>query len=375
MNCNNRRRPGLRLSRWRLVWLVAFVLCQMPGAAAYAQTRREPHSAPASMKADKSKKPPGTKSAKPPKQPKGSDKAAEPAAPAASGEPAAVQPSDSNLDPIPLPAEAGTPLPQPEPQPPANQEAGSAPVQPETVTIPSACNSAEFRVTIDVGHTEKNYGAMSARDKPEFAFNLRLARELLAKLQGAGFPRTEVVVQPGSDLRKRARDLSSRRPNLMLSLHHDSVQDKFLQTGDLEGVQRTYSTHPHARGYSIFISRDNSRREESKQFARLLGRQLRIFGLKPTMHHHENIAGENRPVFDAEAGVFFYDLLAVLRQTTAPAVLLESAVITEPDDERRAEDPAYRARITDAILAAVGQYCGATSAAASGAAATPRKKK
>jgi N-acetylmuramoyl-L-alanine amidase len=93
------------------------------------------------------------------------------------------------------------------------------------------------------------------------------------------------------------------------------------------------------------------------------------------MHHHENMPGENRPIFDAEAGVFFYDLLVVLRQTTAPAVLLESAVITEPDDELNAEDPAYRARITDAILAAVGKYCGASSSAASGAAATPRRKK
>jgi N-acetylmuramoyl-L-alanine amidase len=93
------------------------------------------------------------------------------------------------------------------------------------------------------------------------------------------------------------------------------------------------------------------------------------------MHHNEPIPGENRPIFDARAGVFFYDLLVVLRQTTAPAVLLESAVITDPEDELKAEDPAYRTRITDAILAAVGQYCGAINSAPSGTATTPRKKK
>jgi N-acetylmuramoyl-L-alanine amidase len=216
---------------------------------------------------------------------------------------------------------------------------------------------------------------MSARNKPEFAFNLRLANELLAKMQGAGFLKTEVVVQPDSDLGRRARDLSSRRPSMMLSLHHDSVQDKFLVPRQLEGVQRMVSNHPSARGYSIFISRDNSRLEESKLFATMLGQQLRALGLNPTMHHNEPIPGENRPIADAKAGVFFYDLLVVLRQTTAPAVLLESAVITDQDDERKADDPAHRSRITDAILAAVGEYCGAANSAPSATATTPRKKK
>jgi N-acetylmuramoyl-L-alanine amidase len=238
--------------------------------------------------------------------------------------------------------------------------------------VPAACNPTEFRIAIDVGHTEKNYGAMSARNKPEFEFNLRLANDLLEKLQGAGFSKSEVVVQPDNDLSRRARELSSRRPNLMLSLHHDSVQDQFLQRGELEGVMRTYTKH--ARGYSIFVSRDNSRLEQSKQFARMLGQEMLRQGLKPTMHHNEPIAGENRPIYDREAGVFFYDGLVVLRQTIAPAVLLESAVITEPDDERRAEDPLYRARITNAILGAVGRLCEASQLPAA-AVASPKKKR
>lgn len=499
MNCNSRSQRGLRLCRWRVVWLVAFVLCQIPGVAALAETRREP----GSMEAGKSKEPPATKASKPkpaskssdqtvttvspppiapstaapssdpappvaltpvsppsvsptvttepsaPKAPgekadpapavepvpnfrdryewkpgdakartpaeliqnppamdapapsvpavagpdepsatprppetagppKGADKTVEPAALVPSGEPTRVQLIDPILDPNPIPDTAPAEAGPPSSQPPTSQEAGSAPGTPAAVTIPSSCNSADFRVTIDVGHTEKTYGAMSARNKTEFAFNLRLANELLAKLQSAGFPKTERVVQPDSDLGKRARDLSTRRPNLVLSLHHDSVQDKFLTTGELDGVQgvqRTYSKHQHAIGYSIFISRDNSRLEESKQFARLIGKELRKRDLKPTMHHNEPIPGENRPIFDADAGVFFYDLLVVLRQTTAPAVLLESAVITDPVDELNAEDPVYRAKITDAILAAVGQYCGAINSAPAVTATTPRKKK
>ena len=88
----------------------------------------------------------------------------------------------------------------------------------------------------------------------------------------------------------------------------------------------------------------------------MLGGELLARGLKPTFHHHEQ---ENRPIYDPETGVFFFDLLVVLRQTTAPAVLLESAVITNPEDEAKADDAAYRKRITDAIVSAVINFCDA----------------
>jgi len=216
----------------------------------------------------------------------------------------------------------------------------------------AACHRPDFRVAIDVGHTETNYGAVSAHGKPEFDFNRRLARELVAKLRSDGFERVEMVTQTDNDLFKRARDLSSRRPNLMLSLHHDSVQDKYLKTAELDGQMRTFTEG--FRGYSIFVSHDNIYRDDSDRFAKMLGGEMLAQGLTPTFHHHEQ---ENRPILDSQVGVFQYDGLVILRQTTAPAVLLESAVITNPEDEARADDPAYRNRITNAIVAAITGFC------------------
>jgi len=219
---------------------------------------------------------------------------------------------------------------------------------------PAVCDRANFRMIIDVGHTETNYGAVSAHGKFEFDFNRRLAQELATRLWVNDFGRTDVVIQTDSDLARRARDLSSRKPKLVLSLHHDSVQDKYLKTGELDGQIRTFTEG--FRGYSIFVSRDNAYLDDSERFARMIGGALLAQGLKPTFHHHEQ---ENRPIYDPESGVFFYDLLVVLRQTTAPAVLLESAVITNPEDEAKADDPAYRKKITDAIVSAVIHFCDA----------------
>jgi len=281
---------------------------------------------------------------------------------AAQGEQAKPSPSASEPAAPPVATESRPPadetLPSTGPESPRAPE-NSGPATPPPPAA-AACNRADFRAVIDVGHTEQNYGALSAHGRPEFEFNRRLANELVSRLWASGFDRAAVVIQTDSDLARRARDLSNRRPNLMLSLHHDSVQDKYLKTAELDGQIRTFTEG--FRGYSIFVSRDNAYLDDSERFARMLGNELLAHGLKPTFHHHEQ---ENRPIYDPQAGVFFFDGLVVLKQTTAPAVLLENAVITNPEDEQKADDPAYRRRITDAITQAMINFCDAGAAARS----------
>jgi N-acetylmuramoyl-L-alanine amidase len=39
-----------------------------------------------------------------------------------------------------------------------------------------------------------------------------------------------------------------------------------------------------------------------------------------------------------------------------PAVLVELGFISNPEEERRLQDPAYRAELTDALVRAIGSY-------------------
>ena len=272
--------------------------------------------------------------------------------------------TDDAATPAAAPAAAPAPGPTEVPAEPAQPEVPPAATAPQ----PAVCNPADFRIAIDVGHTETNYGAVSAHGVAEYEFNLRLAQELVQELWARKFRRAEIVTQVDSDLAKRARDLSSRRPNIMLSLHHDSVQDRYLTTGMLDGQMRTYTNGFH--GYSIFISRENAYLDDSERFAKLLGTEMRAQGnvLTPTDHHEVQ---ENRQPFDKPIGVYFYDGLAVLRQTTAPAVLLESAVIADVSDEQKANDKAFRAHIVNAIVTAVSKFCDAVAARAQTRTAPP----
>src|SRR5262249_8240129 len=119
--------------------------------------------------------------------------------------------------------------------------------------LANACGRAAFRVIIDVGHTAQAPGAISARGVPEVGFNLNLAKRIEQQLRADGFRRSVLLIT-GS----RQAPPNALGADLFLSIHHDSVPDRFLEKWEFEGHERTFSDHFH--GHSIFISQDSSDR-------------------------------------------------------------------------------------------------------------------
>jgi N-acetylmuramoyl-L-alanine amidase len=76
-----------------------------------------------------------------------------------------------------------------------------------------------------------------------------------------------------------------------------------------------------------------------------------------------------RILVDAEAGVYRYDQLIVLRQTRMPAVLLEAGSIVNRQEELELGTPERRSLTTAAIVAAVENFCAAHARPASAKAA------
>jgi len=212
-------------------------------------------------------------------------------------------------------------------------------------------------VAIDVGHDRVRPGAISARGVPEFAFNLALARTTGAALQAGGFGRALLIGESGAPLELRARTAAAERAGarLLISLHHDSVQPRYLEPWTVAGRRRDHSTH--AQGFSLFVSAENRFLAASRALAVRIGEALRAAGQRPSAHHAEPIAGENRMVIDAVNGVYRFDELAVLRSATMPAVLLEAGVIKHREEELVVASEAFQADVAQAILSAVEQAC------------------
>jgi N-acetylmuramoyl-L-alanine amidase len=219
------------------------------------------------------------------------------------------------------------------------------------------CARDSFPIAVDIGHTEEDPGAMSARGIPEFAFNLALGRDTAAALARAGFPVHRIIV-PGrgkTQLSRRVAASQALSPALVISIHHDSVQERYPKTWRFAGQSRRYSDR--FAGHSIFVSRASPHFEQSLDFARTLGRGLAAAGLRHSAHHAENIPGENRETLDADLGVFEFRNLRVLREAAAPAILLEAGIIVNRAEEIALASPARRNLVAAAIVDAVTAMC------------------
>jgi N-acetylmuramoyl-L-alanine amidase len=233
------------------------------------------------------------------------------------------------------------------------------PVAPPSDSRGAKCDRAKFRPILDVGHTVEDGGAISARGVMEYEFNLRLAREIEQKLIAAGFVKTAVLVTGGQSipaLVRRVAAANKMAADLFLSIHHDSVPDRFLENWEYEGKPLHFSDR--FKGHSIFVSYENSRRQQSLVFAKLLGQQLKVRGLVYTPHYAEAFMGDRRrELLDKDVGVYRFDKLYVLRASEMPAVLLEAGSIINRDEELLLNDEAHRALIVAAVGEAIENYC------------------
>jgi N-acetylmuramoyl-L-alanine amidase len=223
------------------------------------------------------------------------------------------------------------------------------------------CNPATFQVVVDVGHTVEKPGARSARGVGEYEFNLRLAKLVEQDLVAAGFAKTVLMITAGAaqaSLYKRVERANHLPADLFLSIHHDSVPDRFLEKWEYEGERRGYSDR--FKGHSLFVSIDNGDYKGSVLFGKLLGKQLKDRGLAYTPHYTEKFMGSRRRVLvDPETGVYRYDQLIVLKSTKMPAVLLEAGSIINRDEELLLAAPERQALISAAVTDAVKAFCAA----------------
>jgi len=227
-------------------------------------------------------------------------------------------------------------------------------------TGPSTCDPAKFRIVLDVGHTAESEGATSARNVPEFAFNLRLARRIEEELKTEGFTETRLLVTEGKakpSLAKRVAAANNLHAGLFLSIHHDSVPDKLLEDWEFEGKKSHFSDR--FSGYSVFVSRDNPDFKTSLSFAELVGKEMKAKGLQYAQQYTQPIMGRyQHPLLNKETGVYSYDQLIVLKSTRMPAVLLEAGSIINRDEELKMDSPEHRDIVSSAVAAAAKQFCG-----------------
>jgi len=189
---------------------------------------------------------------------------------------------------------------------------------------------------VDIGHYADEPGVISASGRPEFEYNLELARQVKADLDGLGL-KARLIGERGDYVMLHHRTRDAAGASLFLSIHHDSVKERLLPRA------------AEFSGFSLFVSRGNSELDKSLACASAIGARLRSAGFTPSRYHADPMLGENRPFADEANGVHYYDNLAVGKTAAMPSVLVEAGVIVNPAEDAKMRDPQVQARVARAV--------------------------
>lgn len=215
-------------------------------------------------------------------------------------------------------------------------------------------NAAAITVLLDVGHDPRRAGAIGASGTTEHHWNLTLAAELSLALKEADIVVDMFIAKPGLSIKSRVHSLGNLEGDVLLSIHHDSVQEFDRADTQAFGARTRYTAA--AEGFSLFVSSQDPGYTQAVEYARAIGNAMTARGLTPNLYHARDIEGERRPLIDPLIGLYRFDRLAVLRGVSIPGVLIEAGVIANPLDEARAGDATHRALIVEAIVEALSSF-------------------
>lgn len=211
-------------------------------------------------------------------------------------------------------------------------------------------------VVLDPGHNPSKPGATSCLGTSEMSYNDRLTA-LIADTLNAHDLNVSMTRTPSEDISLTERTDRSNKigPAVQISIHHDSAQPKYLKEITVDG-KKAFSTITPIRGYSLFVSKLNPHYNESLAAAKSIARELLKLGRKPTLHHAEPIAGENRTIIDSTLGIYQFDDLVVLKTAQKPAVLVEFGVLVDSADEAYVSNPENQKKFAGAISRGVTEF-------------------
>ncbi|WP_448141244.1 N-acetylmuramoyl-L-alanine amidase [Stenotrophomonas sepilia] len=254
------------------------------------------------------------------------------------------------------PATAPTPAPTPAepPRPAMPSDASRIRMQP---------GMRHLVVAIDPGHGGQDPGAIGPTGKREKDVTLAVARELARQVNAT--PGLKAYLTRDSDvfipLPMRAQKARANKADIFISIHADAAENRsatgssvyVLSTkgassqrarwladkenaADLVGGVRLQQTEGTLANVLLDLAQSGYMKASEDAAGHVLG------GLKRIGNNHKpNIERAN---------------FAVLRTSDMPAMLVETAFISNPDEERRLTDPAYQRKVAGAVLDGVHTF-------------------
>ncbi len=218
-------------------------------------------------------------------------------------------------------------------------------------------------IVIDPGHGGEDSGAIGARGSKEKDVVLAIGKRLKAKIEQQ--PNMRVVMTRNADffvpLGTRVQKARAVQADLFISIHADA----FVQ--------------PSARGSSVFVlsekgasstaarwlaKRENAAdliggvniKKHDRQLASVLLDLSTTAQIKSSMKLGNAVLNEMGEINRLHKGSVEQAAFAVLKAPDIPSILVETAFISNPEEEAKLNNDAHQENIADAILNGINKY-------------------
>jgi len=254
-----------------------------------------------------------------------------------------------------LATQAGKPAPgEPDPAP-AHHKPGQKPGQEKMVRM--------LTIALDPGHGGEDPGAMGARGSREKDIVLAIAKRLKDKIED--HPNMRVMLTRDGDyfvpLGKRVEKARKVDADLFVSIHADAFVKTSARGSSVFVLSEKGATSSAARwladkeNQADLIGGTNAKGHDP-QLASVLFDLSTTAQINDSMKVGKAVLGEIGGINKLHKGSVEQAGFAVLKAPDIPSILIETAFISNPEEEARLLDDDYQDKIADAIVKGIRRY-------------------
>jgi N-acetylmuramoyl-L-alanine amidase len=244
--------------------------------------------------------------------------------------------------------------------------AGSTPAQPPAKAQPKDGNQKVMRmvtIALDPGHGGEDPGATGATGVHEKDIVLAVAKRLKAKLEE--LPNTRVMLTRDADffvpLGQRVEKARKVQADLFVSIHADAFVEASARGSSVFVLSEKGASSSAAR----WLANDQNKADliggvnlatHDKQLASVLFDLSTTAQISDSLKLGKAVLTEIGGINRLHKGSVEQAGFAVLKAPDIPSILVETAFISNPEEEAKLKDDAYQNQLADAITKGIKRY-------------------
>jgi len=246
---------------------------------------------------------------------------------------------------------------------PARKGAGGKKAKGSKPRPPGRSRLRDVIIAIDAGHGGEDPGAVGAEGTREKDITLRIARKL-ARLVEKERGMQPVLIRNGDyfiRLRKRIGLARKHRADLFVSIHADAFRDRRVRGSSVYTLSHRGASSEAAKWLADKENRaDLIAGVDLSENDSLLATVLLDMTQNATLEH-SNLAAQRvlanlRKVGAVHQGTVQKAGFVVLKSPDIPSILVETAFISNPEEEKRLRSNQHQAQLASAILGGIKSY-------------------